>query len=143
MRVFLDVKTCKECPFIRHERTEGAGYALDYTCAFYHKPRMIAGYVEYSSEFPTQIPSWCPFRSCSDEMYTAYYYDPNKDQGFPGDCNELWVDNRFLSFITECRTSSDIEDLIATPALKKHLILIANKNVGAQIINRNPNPDEI
>lgn len=63
MRVYIDVTTCKDCPFIKHDRTEGAGYALDYTCSATKDNKLIAGYVEYQSEFPKTIPGWCPFNT--------------------------------------------------------------------------------
>ena len=44
-------------------------------------------------------------------MYTAYYYDPARDQ-FPGfDSNELSVCGKFVSMITEVRSSKDLSDL--------------------------------
>ena len=44
-------------------------------------------------------------------MYTAYYYDSAKEQ-FPGiDSNELSVCGKFISMITEVRSSEDLSDL--------------------------------
>lgn len=40
-------------------------------------------------------------------MKTRYYYNPNMDQGFPGDTNELWVDGKFFHYITCCHTSEE------------------------------------
>lgn len=53
----FEIKDCRECPKCTHERTEGAGYALDYICSVNNQ--MIAGYIEH--QMPA-VPEWCPFR---------------------------------------------------------------------------------
>lgn len=59
MRIYIDINSCKECPYIEHTRTQGAGYALNYICK--KKNMEITTYVKYDSEFPKHIPDWCPF----------------------------------------------------------------------------------
>lgn len=60
--VTLQISSCAKCPFIEAQRTEGAGYALDYFCTK-KRYKKIAGYVEWDSEFPKEIPEWCPLRN--------------------------------------------------------------------------------
>lgn len=78
-------------------------------------------------------------------MYIAYYYNPEKEQ-FPGfDSNELYIEDKFLSMITEVRTAKDIRELVKDPEYAKYCILIideyAFKNVN--IRNFNPCPEEV
>lgn len=61
MKVFVEIKKCDECPFVEIDRTEGAGYAVDYFCKK-SNGRKIAGYVEYQREIP-DVPNWCPFKT--------------------------------------------------------------------------------
>jgi len=56
--IAIKINNCSECPKCRKDRTAGAGYALDYICTEANKK--IAGYVEYASEIPTDVPEWCP-----------------------------------------------------------------------------------
>lgn len=56
--IAIKINNCSECPKCRKDRTAGAGYALDYICTEANKE--IAGYVEYSSEIPANVPEWCP-----------------------------------------------------------------------------------
>lgn len=56
--IAIKINNCSECPKCRKDRTAGAGYALDYICTEANKE--IAGYVEYASEIPTDVPEWCP-----------------------------------------------------------------------------------
>jgi hypothetical protein len=59
--VTLKITNCQQCPHCDTQRTVGAGCADDYVCKLLRR-RVIAGYVEYSSEEPqdNQIPNWCP-----------------------------------------------------------------------------------
>lgn len=52
------VEACKGCPNLEITRTIKAGYAFDWHCKVMNKK--IAGYIEYKSEEPTEIPGWCP-----------------------------------------------------------------------------------
>lgn len=54
----LVLTNCKDCPHRKIERTENAGYAHDWICHL--KDRKIAGYIEWPSEEPKEIPEWCP-----------------------------------------------------------------------------------
>lgn len=47
------------CPFLKTERTEGAGYAEDFYCIAKDNKK-IAGYVEWDADMPN-VPDWCPF----------------------------------------------------------------------------------
>lgn len=60
-RLFV-VTGCMKCPNIKHERTPGAGYALDYFCEA--TGAKVAGYVEWHSEEPKdgEFPDSCPLR---------------------------------------------------------------------------------
>ena len=63
VEIVIKVTDCRQCPYCQVERTKGAGYAFDYSCSKYPKwNNVIATYVEYESEFPKEIPMWCPFR---------------------------------------------------------------------------------
>ena len=65
--ITIKVTDCRQCPYCQAERTKGAGYAYDYFCRKQWEDPLavfstIATYVEYDSEFPKEIPMWCPFR---------------------------------------------------------------------------------
>lgn len=67
VEIVIKVTDCRQCPYCQTERTKGAGYAYDYFCRKqWEDPAnifsTIATYVEYESEFPKEIPIWCPFR---------------------------------------------------------------------------------
>ena len=62
MTVYLKLETCKLCPYMKTQRTMGAGCAEDWICIKGEKPREIKGYIEYPSEDPKEIPEWCPLR---------------------------------------------------------------------------------
>ena len=68
VEVVIKVTDCRKCPYCQAERTKGAGYAYDYFCRKQWEDdslntfSTIATYVEYESEFPKEIPMWCPFR---------------------------------------------------------------------------------
>jgi hypothetical protein len=51
-----------ECPKIKYEKTIGAGCADDYLCGA-KRNKLIAGYIEWPSEEPKEVPKWCPLRS--------------------------------------------------------------------------------
>mgnify|MGYP003385489156 CR=1 FL=1 len=65
----------KECPYVKTERTAGAGYAEDYFCTKAKKVngkfRMIAGYVEWDSDLPKpgEFPKWCPLFEPEEGMF--------------------------------------------------------------------------
>jgi len=62
----LKIKNCKECPFLVVERTMGAGCATDWLCGkTKRKNSKIAGYIEWPSEEPKEIPNWCPLEDWS------------------------------------------------------------------------------
>lgn len=50
------------CPLMHTERTQGAGYALDYRCLGKQGHPMIDGYVEWPSEMHKEgdFPNFCP-----------------------------------------------------------------------------------
>lgn len=76
-------------------------------------------------------------------MYTAYYYDPAKEQ-FPGiDSNELSVCGKFISMITEVRSSEDLSDL-APKTKTEEVILIVSEDCPSTLTidNFNPCPEE-
>ena len=58
------VPNCKQCPNCKTERTEGAGYAVDFICTAAGN-QLIAGYVEWNSESPQDgtFPEFCPLVS--------------------------------------------------------------------------------
>lgn len=66
--VIVKIVNCMKCPHCDNDRTEGAGYAIDYYCSLTPDPKatykfkVIEGYVEWSSEEPKngEIPDWCP-----------------------------------------------------------------------------------
>lgn len=55
------ISECGKCPFKKEERTMGAGYAEDWICT--KKNKKIAGYIEWPSEEPKEIPTWCPLKN--------------------------------------------------------------------------------
>ena len=76
-------------------------------------------------------------------MYTAYYYDSAKEQ-FPGfDSNELSVCGKFVSMITEVRSSKDLSDL-APRTKTEQIILIVGEDTPSTLTidNFNPCPEE-
>ena len=64
----LTIRNCMNCPHCDNDRTQGAGYAIDYFCKLVPDPKadykfkVIKGYVEWHSEEPQdgEIPAWCP-----------------------------------------------------------------------------------
>ena len=77
-------------------------------------------------------------------MYTAYYYDSAKEQ-FPGfDSNELSVCGKFVSMITEVRSSKDLSDL-APRTKTEQIILIVGEDTPSTltIATFNPCPEEL
>lgn len=70
IKIILSIGKCDSqysngvrCPFFYTERTENAGYALDYFCEAANG-RKIVGYVEWDSDVPP-VPDWCP-NLCKD-----------------------------------------------------------------------------
>ena len=77
-------------------------------------------------------------------MYTAYYYDSAKEQ-FPGfDSNELSVCGKFVSMITEVRSSKDLSEL-APRTKTEQIILIVGEDTPSTLTidNFNPCPEEL
>ena len=80
MFIGFEIKKCEECPFLRLERTQGAGYAHDYWCSKIN--RKIAGYVEYPSEIP-EVPEWCPCKietQTEEEIYEKVEHITNTNK---------------------------------------------------------------
>ena len=74
-------------------------------------------------------------------MYTAYYYDNERHQS-PWDANELSVNGKFLSHITEVRSSNNLADLQPRSETEE-LVLIIKSNCKRLVIeNFNPCPEE-
>ena len=77
-------------------------------------------------------------------MYTAYYYDPARDQ-FPGfDSNELSVCGKFVSMITEVRSSKDLSDLAPRTQTEQIILIVGEDTPSTLTINHfNPCPEEL
>ena len=74
-------------------------------------------------------------------MYTGYYYNPNKDMGFVGDVNYVYIGDKFISPITEVRTSDHVRDLAPRVEDGEELILITSDVSEIFITNFNPDPE--
>ena len=75
-------------------------------------------------------------------MYIAYYFDHERT-GFSGiDCNELYVNGKFVSLITSVRSSSKLKDLEPRTDTEEIVLIISGNEFPIQIENRNPCPDE-
>jgi hypothetical protein len=64
MKIILDIKTCKECPFFEQERMYTADSfeePFDWFCKKMNN-RKIRGYVEWHEEKDVPIPDWCPVK---------------------------------------------------------------------------------
>jgi hypothetical protein len=64
MKIQLEIKTCKECPFFEEKRMYTADsweMPYDWFCKK-AKNRKIAGYVEWHEEDKVEIPKWCPVK---------------------------------------------------------------------------------
>lgn len=61
LKLFV-VRSCKDCPNSKTERTRGAGYAHDRFCLAVSPAKVVAGYIEWDSEERPEgdFPSWCP-----------------------------------------------------------------------------------
>lgn len=59
--ITIKVKTCRKCPFRNTEKMPGR-CAVDWFCSKKNGKR-IAGYIEWPSEEPNNVPEWCPFRN--------------------------------------------------------------------------------
>ena len=61
MKVQLEIKSCKECPFFKEgptESTDGFDSGNDWICK--KKNKKIAGFVEWRDKI--EIPEWCPVK---------------------------------------------------------------------------------
>lgn len=62
MKIQIDIKTCRECPFIKIERCYTADsyeYANDWFCGKKDNKK-IEGYISWNEERDVEIPKWCP-----------------------------------------------------------------------------------
>ena len=59
-KIIVELDNCSRCPYCKSYRNIDARLAYDYFCLKVKKE--IASYVEYESEFPKEIPVWCPCR---------------------------------------------------------------------------------
>ena len=55
-----ELKDCSTCPLVETDRTQGAGFALDYFCKACDNKKIV-GYVEWDGDM-VPVPEWCPFR---------------------------------------------------------------------------------
>lgn len=67
VKIIIEVTDCRQCPYCQAERNRSANYAYDYFCRKQWEDPLnifstIAIAVEYESEFPKEIPMWCPYR---------------------------------------------------------------------------------
>ncbi len=75
-------------------------------------------------------------------LYTAYYYDNAKDQGFAGDTNQLSVNGKLVSLITEVRSSTNLAELMPRTETED-IVLIVSSDTRIDIDNYNPCPDDL
>ncbi len=64
MKIQLDIKSCKECPFWKEgpsETTDGFDRGNDWICTK-NKNKIIAGFVEWHEVNKTPVPEWCPIK---------------------------------------------------------------------------------
>ena len=73
-------------------------------------------------------------------MYTAYYYDNDKEQSPGFDSNELYINGKFESMITSVRRSENLADL-APKTETEEIVLIVSDYTTLDIINHNPCPE--
>jgi hypothetical protein len=77
MPILIQIDKCEQCPYFATQRTLGAGCATDWICQNFivdenseirtgynthERHRLIAGYIEWPSEEPKDIPDWCLWR---------------------------------------------------------------------------------
>lgn len=70
MKIELEIKSCKECPFFERKRfwTEDSfEEAYDWHCKKMDDMK-IQGYVEWHEEKSIEIPEWCPVKVKSDKQ---------------------------------------------------------------------------
>lgn len=72
--------------------------------------------------------------------YTGYYYDDSRVQTPGIDTNDLYVNGKFVSMISCCRSANTISEL--EPSDTERLVLIVPDNINAEILNHNPCPEE-
>ena len=75
-------------------------------------------------------------------MYTAYYYDSDKNRGCGGDVNHLIINGKFHSYITSVRTSYDLAELMPRCETEE-IVMIVPTDTRLNIENHNPWPDDI
>lgn len=59
-----------------------------------------------------------------NQRFTAYYYDPAKEQTPGIDSNELSVNGEFLSMITEVRSNQVLEDLVPRTKTEEIVLIV-------------------
>lgn len=59
-----------------------------------------------------------------NQRFTAYYYDPAKEQDPGIDSNELSVNGEFLSMITEVRSNQVLEDLVPRTKTEEIVLIV-------------------
>jgi len=58
----LEIKNCRDCPFLKQERhytADSFETAFDWFCAKKDN-KEIAGYISWNEEKDVEIPKWCP-----------------------------------------------------------------------------------
>ena len=75
------------------------------------------------------------------KRYTGYFYDPARDLAPGFDSNELSINGKFVSMITEVRSSCSLEKLKPQTETEE-VILIVPDNTNINILNFNPCPEE-
>lgn len=61
MKIELEIKTCRQCPFWKEgfpQSTDGFDRGNDWLCAKQNK--IIAGFVEWHEVDKIPVPDWCP-----------------------------------------------------------------------------------
>ena len=59
-KITVELDTCRKCPYCKSYHNIDAWHTYYYVCLKAKKE--IAPYVEHESEFPKEIPIWCPCR---------------------------------------------------------------------------------
>lgn len=64
MKIEIEIKNCKGCPFLKTERyynSDSWETAYNWFCSKKGNKK-IEGYVEWHEEDKVEIPSWCPYK---------------------------------------------------------------------------------
>ena len=73
--------------------------------------------------------------------YTAYYYDTSKVQCHGLDTNDLYVNGKWVSMISCCRSADTLSEL-EPQSETEILILVVPAGATIEIVNHNPCPEE-